>query len=265
MKPIVLPAGLTSRDPLDYLCRADEQGLLLGPEESPEALADRAARLRKELAELVLPEPEVSDSVREDAGTITAALYGFRADWLPVCCSTAETGHFSAGVSVILDDFLPLVYLSGAFLKKKRHRGYNAEETLAHESVHAARIAFPDHSAYEEYFPCQVHASGFRRLAGNLFRRRRIAVLFFAGLILAPLCPPLLLLTLAILLTEIRLHRQIRAAGKKIEALGLRREPVLLRLSDGEIRELAAGKIPSCLSDGSSWRLRLFRRRFSLR
>ena len=257
---VILPDVLRTADPLEWLCRADEQGLLIAPGESPDDFAGRIARLRKELPSKIPADPEVSPSVRKKAEEITGSLYGFRAGWLPVHYSTRETGHFSAGVSVLLDDFLPLVYLSGAFLKKDRHRGYDAAETLAHESVHAARIAFPDTSAYDEYFPCQVHTSAFRRLAGNLFRRWYIPVIFLLGLY-----PPLLPFPVIILLREFLLLRRLRLAGKKLRSIGLRPEPVLLRLSDAEIRELASGVLPACLADESSWRRRILFRRFALR
>ncbi|MCI5778559.1 MAG: hypothetical protein MR051_01880 [Lentisphaeria bacterium] len=264
MKPIVLPEASDS-DPLEFLCRADERGLLIGPDESFAAFAGRLDRLRRELPEnQPAGAPEVSASVREGAEEITEARYGFRADWLPAYYSTAETGRLSAGVSVILEDFLPLVYLSGAFRTRNCHHGYRAEETLAHESVHAARIAFPEASAYEEYFPCQVHASGFRRRAGNLFRRWWLAAIFLLGLTFAVLDPMLLVLPLLILLRELHLRRRIRNAGVRLRALGLRAEPVLLRLSDAEIGILASGGLPRCLAEESSLRRRLFFLRFAL-
>ncbi|MBO4630531.1 MAG: hypothetical protein J5858_01275, partial [Lentisphaeria bacterium] len=222
MKRIVLPDELKSSDPLAFLCRADEQGLLIGPDETFEAFCSRLERLFRELPKnLPAGLPEASDSVRENAAEITHELYGFRTDWLPAYYSTQETGHFSAGVSLIADNVLPLVCLSGAFLKKKKHCGYTAEETLAHECVHAARIAFPDKSDYDEYFPCQVHKSKFRQLAGNLFRRWQIPAIFFIGLTISVLNPFLLVFPLLVLLAEIRLHWQIRSAAKKIHSLGL--------------------------------------------
>ena len=247
-------------DLLERLCRADEAGLLIAPGESAEAFVRRMERLRKELPEnLPAGLPEVTGPVREKAEELTFSRYGFRASWLPAYYSTRETGHFSAGVSVILDDLLPLVYLSGAFLKKARHRGYDPAETLAHESVHAARTAFPENSSYDEYFPCQVHASPFRRLAGNLFRRWYIPLLFFLGL-----NPFLFILPLGILAREIILLRRLRFAAERLRSLGLRPDPVLLRLSDTEIRDLAAGRLPACLTEGSSLRRQLFFRRFAL-
>lgn len=247
-------------DPLERLCRADEAGLLMAPGESPEAFARRMERMRKELPEnLPAGLPEVTCPVRKKSEEITFSRYGFRASWLPAYYSTRETGHFSAGVSVILDDLLPLVYLSGAFRKKARHRGYDPAETLAHESVHAVRTAFPENSSYDEYFPCQVHASLFRRLAGNLFRRWYIPLLFFLGL-----NPFLFILPLGILAREIILLRRLRFAAERLRSLGLRPDPVLLRLSDTEIRDLAAGRLPACLTEGSSLRRQLFFRRFAL-
>ena len=259
MKTILPPDLHLGSDPLALLCRADECGLPIAPGESFEAFRERLTQLRKELPEhLPADLPEVPAAVRERAGSILSALYGFDAGWLPAYCSTAETGHFSAGVSVIIDDKLPLVYLSGAFLDRSRHLGYDAGETLAHESVHAARAAFSPDSAYEEYFACQVHASKFRRNAGNLFRRWYIPVLFFLGL-----NPFLFILPLMILLREFQLRRRLRRAGDRLAAMDLRPEPVLLWLSDDEITELAAGRVPAVFADETSLRRQLFFRRFT--
>ena len=159
---------------------------------------------------------------------------------------------------MISGDGPALVCLSGAFRDKDRHLGYDAAETLAHESVHAARAAFPENSVYDEYFACQVHRSKFRRNVGNLFRRWYIPVLFFLGL-----NPWLFILPLAIVLRECQLRRRLNRAGEKLAALGLRPEPVLLRLSDAEIAELARGSVPAALADETSLRRRLFFRRFT--
>jgi len=261
MKTDFPPDELKTSAPLEYLCRADEQGLLISPEESFEAFCGRLARLKEELSKCGDPAlPEISAAVRDRADKIVSELYGFTVGWLPAFYSTRETGRFCAGVSEIADDRPPRVYLSGAFATRERHRGYHADETLAHESVHAARAAFPEDSVYDEYFACQVHASKFRRNAGNLFRRWYIPVLFFLGL-----NPFLFVLPLGILLREFQLRRRLRRAGERLRGLGLRPEPVLARLADAEIEMLAAGGLPAVLADGSSLRRRLFFRRFTLR
>lgn len=264
-------------DPLDWLCRADELGLLLNPDDK--SLDEFRSGIEGKRQKLQLEHPagepelppdaaELPPGIREAAERIVFDLYGIRPSWIPAYLSTRETGHCSAGVTTIyLTDegpWAPVIFLSGAFRTKSRHRGYDAAETLAHEMVHAVRAVFPDDSAYDEYFPCQVHKSRFRRVAGNFFRKWYIPVLFFCGLTFAVLRPEFLLLPLLVILRELQLSARIRSAAAKLRELGLRPLPVLLRLSDSEIKSLARGKLPACLSDSGSLRRILFFRRFRL-
>ena len=264
-------------DPLDWLCRADELGLLLNPDDKSldefrSGIEGKRQKLQLELPagepELPPDAAELPPGIREAAERIVFDLYGIRPSWIPAYLSTRETGHCSAGVTTIyLTDegpWAPVIFLSGAFRTKSRHRGYDAAETLAHEMVHAVRAVFPDDSAYDEYFPCQVHKSRFRRVAGNFFRKWYIPVLFFCGLTFAVLRPEFLLLPLLVILRELQLSARIRSAAAKLRELGLRPLPVLLRLSDSEIKSLARGKFPACLSDSGSLRRILFFRRFRL-
>jgi hypothetical protein len=264
-------------DPLDWLCRADELGLLLNPDDKSldefrSGIEGKRQKLQLELPagepELPPDAAELPPGIREAAERIVFDLYGIRPSWIPAYLSTRETGHCSAGVTTIyLTDegpWAPVIFLSGAFRTKSRHRGYDAAETLAHEMVHAVRAVFPDDSAYDEYFPCQVHKSRFRRVAGNFFRKWYIPVLFFCGLTFAVLRPEFLLLPLLVILRELQLSARIRSAAAKLRELGLRPMPVLLRLSDSEIKSLARGKLPACLSDSGSLRRTLFFRRFRL-
>jgi hypothetical protein len=250
---------------VDQLCNLDEQGLLIAPQESPEEFQKRLTAMHAEWDyEPPADARPLPGGIREEAEhMVSYHLYGASPRWIPVYCSSVETGRFSAGVTLILEKIVPIVFLSGAFLNKSRHRGYDAAETLAHEMVHALRIAYPV-SVYEEYFPCQVHKSRFRRLAGNLFRRWEIPVLFFCGLTFAALHPVFLLIPVAALLREIQLHLRIRSAAKKLRELHLRPEPVLLRLSDKEIKTLAKGKTLAFLEDSGSFRRALLFRRFPL-
>lgn len=262
-------------DPPDWLCRADELGFLLGPNDgSLEEFRSGIEKMRQELhLELPAGEPELPPDaaelppgIREKAERIVFDLYGIRPSWVPAYLSARETGRFSAGVTAICltheGPWAPVIFLSGAFRTKTRHRGYDAAETLAHELVHAVRTGFPSDSAYDEYFPCQVHESRFRRVVGSFFRKWYIPVLFFCGLTFAVLRPEFLLLPLLVLLRELQLSARIRSAAAKLRELGLRPMPVLLRLSDGEIKTLARGKLPACLSETGSLRQSLFFRRF---
>ena len=262
-------------DPPDWLCRADELGLLLNPndislDEFRSGIEKKRQGLRLEQAagepELPPDAAELPQGIREAAERIVSDLYGIRPSWVPAYLSTRETGHCSAGVTTIyLTDegpCAPVIFLSGAFRTKPRHRGYDAAETLAHEMVHAVRTFLSDDSAYDEYFPCQVHKSRFRRVAGNFFRKWYIPVLFFCGLTFSVLHPAFLIFPLLVLLRELQLSARIRSATAKLRELGLRPMPVLLRLSDSEIKSLARGTLPACLSDSGSLRRTLFFRRF---
>ena len=184
----------TTRGAPAYSPTSDALGLFPGEGEDETKFAERVDFLNRELEMLedgssdlrdwIGSSPEVPENLRKQAGELTWKRFRFRAEWVPAWFSSRRTGCFSAGVLLEVDHRLPLVFLHSAFLRKSRRMGYDAAETLAHEMVHAVRIAFPG-SAYEEFFPCQVHRSGFRRVFGNLFRRWWIPVLFFGGL--APL------------------------------------------------------------------------------
>ena len=145
--------------------------------------------------------------------------------------------------------------------------GYDASETLAHEMVHAARTAFPS-SVYEEYFACQVNASAFRRMAGNLFRRWELPALFSCGLAAAPVLAVIgvswwflpLLLPAAVVLREFALRRRLARAAKHLRKAGFAALPLLLRLSDREIFEIAAlapGEIMAKKETSARWKMLL--------
>ena len=102
-------------------------------------------------------------------------------------------------------------------------------------------------------------------MAGNFFRTWYIPVLFFCGLTFSVLRPEFLILPLLVLLRELQLSARIRSAADKVREIGLRPMPVLLRLSDKEIKMLARGKLPACLSESGSLRRDLFFRRFQAR
>ena len=167
------------RDLPGLLGELDDAGFFLAPDESVTQLTERLSALADGLS--LLPEDpllvnltadaaEVSSTLRDRAHELTSQKFRFRMKWIPVWFSSRQTGIFSAGVLLEIDRILPLVFLNNGFSSKGKYMGYDAAETLAHEMIHAARIAFPA-SAYEEYFSCHVNRSAFRRAVGNLFRR----------------------------------------------------------------------------------------------
>ena len=237
--------------------RFDSSGLFPVPGETGEHFTGRMERLHGELEalrsgssdlqEMVASLPSPPPDVLEKSVELTWKIYRFRAEWVPVRCSSKQTGFLSAGVLLEIDHLLPLVFLHGAFADRKKRMGYDASETLAHEMVHAVRTAFPP-SVYEEYFACQVNASAFRRTVGTLFRRRELPLLFFGGVAAAPVLASVgvswwflpLLLPLGVVLREVFLRIRLARAAEHLHQAGLAALPLLLRLSDGEIREIAA-------------------------
>lgn len=245
------------RDLPGLLGELDDAGFFLAPDESVtqlterlSALADGLSLLPEEplLTKLTADAAEVSGTLRDRAYELTSQKFRFRMKWIPVWYSSRQTGIFSAGVLLEIDQILPLVFLNNGFSGKGKYMGYDAAETLAHEMIHAARIAFPA-SAYEEYFSCHVNRSAFRRAVGNLFRRWYLPLLFFGGLTIAAFLLAagwhfwfaLLLPSVLLFIREIILHRRIRAAGEKLHRAGLD-EALLLRLSDSEIFALSRSK-----------------------
>lgn len=245
------------RDLPGLLGELDDAGFFLAPDESVTQLTERLSALADGLS--LLPEEpllmkltadaaEVSGTLRDRAYELTSQKFRFRMKWIPVWYSSRQTGIFSAGVLLEIDQILPLVFLNNGFSGKGKYMGYDAAETLAHEMIHAARIAFPA-SAYEEYFSCHVNRSAFRRAVGNLFRRWYLPLLFFGGLTIAAFLLAagwhfwfaLLLPSVLLFIREIILHRRIRAAGEKLHRAGLD-EALLLRLSDSEIFALSRSK-----------------------
>ncbi len=234
----------------------DAMGLFPAAGETDEAFSARLEKLSRELEaiqnrqsdleDLIQQSRPLSPEVRAAADRLTWEKYRFRADWVPGWYSSRQTGFFSAGILLEIDGWLPLVFLHGKFAVRKRRIGYNDAETLAHELVHAVRTVFP-FSVYGEYFPCQVHASAFRRQVGNIFRRWYWPFLLFGGIaavpVLAaaesifwfiPLAGPLLVVA-----RELWIRKRLRKAADNLRRAGMEPLPVLLRLSDQEISEVA--------------------------
>lgn len=254
----------------------DSAGLFPASGETPEAFAERIARLEQELdgisadrafQVLIADSPEIPSALREEAENLTWEKFRFRAGWVPAWYSAARTGFLSAGIQLEADNLLPLVFLHSGFIRKQRRLGYDAAETLAHEMIHAVRIPFPG-SVYEEYFPCQMSRSAFRRNVGNLFRKWYLPLLFFGGLALALVLASLetgiwyapLIFPLLILLREIQIRLRLARAAANLRHAGLNPFPVLLRLSDSEIFELARcspEEIPGMAKKSSRWKFLL--------
>ncbi|MBO5724740.1 MAG: hypothetical protein J6S58_07935, partial [Lentisphaeria bacterium] len=173
-------------DELDHL------GFFMLPDENWSMFTERISLLQKVLGEIesgkIPPELRSHIQFREKiSGDFTAEAnrklmehYKFRNSWAPAFFSKEETGSFSAGVQLEVDETYPVIFLHDAFAEKNSHCGYDRTEILAHELIHAAKMFFPP-SRYEEYFTCHIYKSPLRRWMGNLFRSKYLITPFLAG------------------------------------------------------------------------------------
>lgn len=90
----------------------DSAGLFPASGETPEAFAERIARLEQELdgisadrafQVLIADSPEIPSALREEAENLTWEKFRFRAGWVPAWYSAARTGFLSAGILLEAD------------------------------------------------------------------------------------------------------------------------------------------------------------------
>lgn len=262
----------------------DDQGFFMLPDETWNSFMQRVSLLLQAIREIEngkIPEilqknfrswKKIPENFTEKANQILLKEYKFSNFWTKVYFSKAETGIFSAGVQLEVDETYPLVFLHDAFAEKENHAGYERNEILAHELIHASRMFFPP-SRYEEYFTCHLYRSPLRRGMGNLFRSKYLITLFLAGFftgilflsqgfLWGSIC---FFFPFLILLYEIYLHCLLAKARNKLLLMQLEPLPILLRLTDKEIFSLGKLSVEEALSlQKKSLRWKIFFKKFHL-
>lgn len=146
-----------------------QRGLIPGPDEDEKTFLERVSRLTAQSPN------------QEESHAITRHLFGFSVDWVPVFYSNQKL-PFWEGAAIWIGE-TPSIQLRENF-KKGSYLGYRREEVLAHEAVHAARVAFEE-PRFEEILAYQTSKSRLRRWAGPLFRKPWESALFMVLLVLA--------------------------------------------------------------------------------
>ncbi|MCB1136315.1 MAG: hypothetical protein KDK78_08615 [Chlamydiia bacterium] len=189
----------------------------------------------------------------------TEDIFGIRPSWVPVY--VAEHGlarHMLA--CTWIDQDVPYVQLAHRF-SKERWLGYDRAHVLAHELIHAARVAFDESS--EELYAYQAETRGWRRLLGPWLLHDRAARLFLLSLcvpIVAPLLaffmdflepwvlsaswiPPVALGSLLGWMGVRRKHTWKRCCAKLSSVVGghIQAQSLTLHLTDDEVKRLAGG------------------------
>jgi len=298
---MMAPDVVTAEDPL--LAALDEAGFCAGAVETAEGFLDRCGRMRAawalletELAEkgaaerfgaALTPECRIAPETLEEAGEITAALYGFRHREIPGFYLDRGIGWLWGGCLVCeSEEDLALLLLRGSFRRRARWLFYRRRELVAHELCHAARMALGE-TTLEEHFAYQSDSSALRRLLGNCFIRDADAFLFMVpALLLAaatvtaaltgwalPLWPFWCFALAApawLLVRNARSRGEVRRARAALRRAGVAApEPVLFRSTREELREIAVLPDRAALdayaaerADGGSARWRILRYRF---
>lgn len=140
-----------------------KRGLLPGPEETEERFLERVALVQK----VETPPNPLTDEEWKEAQKITEKLFDFSVDWVKAFYNDKGLPFWEGAATWI--EKAPLIQLKSTFRKKRRFSLYRKEEILAHESVHAARMAYRS-PRFEEHFAFLTSKSSFRRLFGPLFR-----------------------------------------------------------------------------------------------
>lgn len=174
-------------------------------------------------------------------------IFDFEPHCLPAFYSNRGLTPWQGAASWIEEGRLSSVQLREA-LKKGSYLGYQREEILAHEAVHAARSAFEEPIS-EEFFAYMTSEKAWRRILGPIVKRPWEVWVFLFATLLGWISPWGYLLSAlwigAGFCRLIRQHWKLRRGSemlmkelkdkKKVRAL-------LLRLTDREIDLFARGE-----------------------
>ncbi len=147
--------GMTDSELLDL----NQKGFIPGPIESEEEFRDRIDEVKKRRQSL--GEKAIPPAHWEWARLHLKKMFNFEPDSLPAFYSNRSLMPWQGGASWLEKGRLVAVQL--------RKKG-NKDEILAHESVHAARAAFPE-DRWEEFFAYMVSEKRWRRVLGPIVQR----------------------------------------------------------------------------------------------
>lgn len=151
------------------LVAAGKRGLIPGPKETDEQFYKRCERFR-------YPAPcGLAPWMQQALGRVEG-VYHIRPDWVEVSFSNEGLWPWHGGGTFLWQDeennWHLEVQLRQVFSKKERSWwGYSRTELLAHELVHAGRMAFEE-ARFEEMLAYRVSRWSLRRFLGPLIKKR---------------------------------------------------------------------------------------------
>lgn len=144
----------------------NQRGLIPGPEETEEEFFKRAGAA----APLALAEEW------QQANLLTKDLFDFSLNWVEISPNEQKLPFWQGAATWIQGDRVHIQLKRSALMSV-----YSQEEVLAHEAVHAARMAFNE-SKFEEFFAYRTSRKKWRRWVGPLFEaswESSLLIIFF--------------------------------------------------------------------------------------
>lgn len=221
----------------DTLLEWNRRGLIQGPDESEEAFFKRCQGAR------------TSES---PSSSKTKELFDLDPDWVSISYDNKNLRLWEGGCAWIEGAKVSL-QLKKHFEKSDTYLGlYSKEELIAHEYVHAARVAFEE-PIFEEMLAYQTSKSPFRTILGPIFRtssETKVLVFSFILLFFTALFTPFQLIAWAgaLGLFGVGFFRLFRTRqlfnkthGHLVSLVGQKHAlAVMMRLTDREITRFAS-------------------------
>ena len=227
----------------EELLSLNANGIIPGPLDNEESLRQRATFLKTR----ALEQNALSQEDWEGAHERVYALFDCKPIHLPAFYSNRSLTPWQAAASWIENGQLIAIQLRKS-LQNKPYFGYQKEEILAHEAIHAARSGFSE-PLFEEFFAYCACKNKWRKTFGPFFRKPWEAwpLLFF---LVAGIFSPLFYIGALSYLTGglIRLyqiHHRFKRASSHLQKWAkdsTKVLPLLFRLTDAEITKFASGE-----------------------
>jgi hypothetical protein len=168
------------------LLHLNRQGLIPGPREDASSFKKRICNcLRVEIED----QEDTPSVPTAEALKRVEQLFDMRPDWLAIFYHNRSLAPWEGAATWIIHHedkgIRTFVQLRRFFKTKARYLGiYNKDELLAHEMVHAARMAF-DEPRYEELIAYQTCFAKWRKWVGSLAASSKEACLLVSALFLS--------------------------------------------------------------------------------
>lgn len=261
---------------LQRITLLNQQGFLPSPDENESDYFNRVELLKEWSQNLKQKDLEIEDSdiklsrekrldenLLKQKGAKANSLYGILADWVPAYFEDQGLPLFTGGMAMHYREnedplWKSFFQLKSVYQKKDRWLIYSSSELISHEMCHVARGALSS-KRYEETFAYKTSSSAFRRSIGGALLTPLDNVILILSLVwmllidvlsifieFGDLHPswiskaPLCIVVVLGLLRNRNIRKELSAAQNVLSNyFSDNALPVLFRLTDAEIRQLA--------------------------